>query len=132
MPVKGPFMDLHILIISAVAITLALVFYSIGVWSERFAKILKPKHLAFFWAGFVFDTTGTSLMTEIASGNFFTIHALTGFLAIVLMLFHAVWATITLAKHKEQRLRSFHKFSLLVWAIWLIPYLIGFIINIPM
>ena len=128
-------MDIKILLFSTIAITLALVFYSIGVWSERFAKILKPKHLAFFWAGFAFDTTGTTLMTTLATtvtnGNFLNIHAITGILAIVLMLLHAIWATITLISGNEQRLRSFHRFSLAVWLIWLIPYCIGFIANIP-
>jgi uncharacterized repeat protein (TIGR03987 family) len=122
-------MDATILIVSATAITLALVFYSLGVWSEKFAKILKQKHLLFFWIGFVFDTTGTSLMTEISNGNLLTIHGIIGVLAIVLMLFHAGWATITLIKRNKQRLRSFHKFSIIVWLIWLIPYLIGFFIN---
>jgi uncharacterized repeat protein (TIGR03987 family) len=122
-------MDSTILTISATAITLALVFYSIGVWSEKFAKILKPKHLFFFWIGFVFDTTGTTLMTELGTGNLLTIHGITGVLAIVLMLFHAIWATVTLIKHDEQRLKSFHKFSIIVWLIWLIPYFIGFILN---
>jgi uncharacterized repeat protein (TIGR03987 family) len=120
---------------STIAITLALIFYSIGVWSERFARILKPKHLAFFWAGFVFDSTGTTLMAILAStvsnGTFLNVHAVTGVLAIVLMLFHAIWATITLVSGNEQRLRSFHKFSLVVWVIWLIPYCIGFVANIP-
>jgi uncharacterized repeat protein (TIGR03987 family) len=128
-------MDTNILAVSAIAITMALVFYSIGVWSEKFAKILKPKHLAFFWAGFIFDTTGTTLMTTLATtmstGNFLDIHALTGVLAIVLMLFHAVWATISLISGNEKRLKSFHKFSLVVWVIWLIPYFIGFLANIP-
>jgi uncharacterized repeat protein (TIGR03987 family) len=128
-------MDVTILVFSTIAITLALVFYSIGVWSERLARILKPKHLAFFWAGFVFDTTGTTLMTTLvataSNGNFLNLHALTGVLAIILMLFHAIWGTLTLKSGNEQRLRNFHKFSLVVWIIWLIPYCIGFIANIP-
>jgi uncharacterized repeat protein (TIGR03987 family) len=128
-------MDVNILAFSTIAITLALVFYSIGVWSERFARILKPKHLAFFWAGFVFDTTGTTLMTTLVNtttkGNFLNLHALTGVLAIMFMLFHAIWGTLTLISGNEKRLRSFHKFSLVVWIIWLIPYCIGFIANIP-
>ena len=128
-------MDVNILVFSTIAITLALVFYSIGVWSERLARILKPKHLAFFWAGFVFDTAGTTLMTILvattSSGNFLNLHALTGVLAIILMLFHAIWGTLTLISGNEQRLRNFHKFSLVVWIIWLIPYCIGFIANIP-
>ena len=128
-------MDINVLIFSTIAITLALVSYSIGVWSERLARILKPKHLAFFWAGFVFDTTGTTLMTIMATtmntGNFIDIHAVMGVLAIVLMLFHAIWATLTLISGNEKRLRSFHRLSLVVWAFWLVPYCIGFIANIP-
>jgi uncharacterized repeat protein (TIGR03987 family) len=128
-------MNVSILLFSTIAISLALIFYSIGVWSERFARILKPKHLAFFWAGFVFDSTGTTLMVILAStlsnGTFLNIHAVTGVLAIVLMFFHAIWATVTLVGGNERRLRSFHKFSLVVWFIWLIPYCIGFIANIP-
>ena len=38
---------------------LALIFYSIGVWSERFAGRLKPWHLIFFVLGLVCDTWGT-------------------------------------------------------------------------
>lgn len=34
---------------AVIAITLALFFYTIGVWSEHRAKLLKPLHLAFFW-----------------------------------------------------------------------------------
>src|SRR5665647_3324839 len=100
-------MDINILVFSTIAITLALVFYSIGVWSERLARILKPKHLAFFWAGFIFDTTGTTLMTTLmttsSNGNFLDLHALTGVLAIILMLFHAIWGTLTSVSYTHLR-----------------------------
>ena len=36
-----------------------------------------------------------------------------------------VWAFIVLIKNKQEAKERFHKFSLIVWAIWLIPYLIG-------
>jgi hypothetical protein len=29
----------------------ALIFYSVGVWSERIARYLKPWHVAAFWTG---------------------------------------------------------------------------------
>jgi uncharacterized repeat protein (TIGR03987 family) len=40
----------------------------------------------------------------------------------VLMLIHAVWATVVLARRDERLILSFHRFSIAVWAIWLIPY----------
>jgi uncharacterized repeat protein (TIGR03987 family) len=107
---------------ATIVITLALLFYSVGVWSERFAGRLKPWHLVFFWLGLVCDTVGTGMMLEMAGGLTFDVHGLTGLLAILLMLVHAVWATVVLARRDERWIRSFHKFSVVVWAIWLVPY----------
>jgi uncharacterized repeat protein (TIGR03987 family) len=108
--------------ISTIVITLALVFYSIGVWSERFAGRLLPWHLAFFWLGFIFDTWGTGMMIEMAGGLTSDLHGLTGLTAIVLMFIHAVWATLVMIRKDVQWIYSFHKFSVAVWGIWLIPY----------
>jgi uncharacterized repeat protein (TIGR03987 family) len=54
------------------------------------------------------------------------IHSLTGIIAIVLMLVHAVWATVVLVRRNEKAIRNFHYFSVFVWAVWLIPYFTGF------
>lgn len=105
-----------------IIITSALVFYSIGVWCERFQGRLKAWHLVFFWLGLVCDTWGTGLMMQMAGGLTFDVHGITGVIAIVLMLIHAVWATIVLARKDERWIKDFHKFSVIVWFIWLIPY----------
>jgi uncharacterized repeat protein (TIGR03987 family) len=107
---------------ASIIITLALVFYTIGVWSERIAGRLKPWHLVFFWLGLLCDTWGTGMMFEYAGGLTFDVHGLTGLLAIVLMFIHAVWATIVLVRKDEHWIKNFHKFSVVVWLIWLIPY----------
>ena len=108
--------------IPMIIITLALLFYSIGVWSERFAGRLKTWHLVFFWLGLVCDTWGTGLMMEMAGGLAFDLHGITGLIAIVLMLVHAVWATVVLVRRNEVAITNFHKFSVVVWLIWLVPY----------
>lgn len=105
-----------------VVINLALIFYSIGVWSERIAGKLKAWHLVFFWMGLVFDTWGTGMMFEMVGGMSFDVHGLTGLLAILLMLIHAIWATLVLIRKDENAIMNFHKFSVVVWFIWLIPY----------
>ena len=105
-----------------IIITSALLCYSIGVWSERLSGVLKPWHLAFFWLGLVFDTWGTGMMFDMVGGMSFDVHGLTGLIAIVLMLIHAVWATVVLVRKDEKAVHNFHKFSVLVWFIWLIPY----------
>ena len=114
------------LVISTILISLALVFYSIGVWSERLAGRLKGWHLVFFWGGLVFDTTGTAIMMEMAGGIGFDVHGLTGVLAIFLMFVHAVWATVVLVRKDEKAITNFHHFSVFVWAVWLVPYFTGF------
>jgi uncharacterized repeat protein (TIGR03987 family) len=103
-------------------ISLALIFYTIGVWSERLQGKLKAWHLVFFWLGLVCDTWGTGLMLELAGGLTADVHGITGVIAIVLMLIHAVWATIVLVRKDERWIKNFHKFSIVVWLIWLIPY----------
>ncbi len=117
------------MMLSTILITLALVFYTIGVWSERFAGRLKGWHLIFFWGGLVFDTAGTGMMMESAGGLTFDIHGVTGVLAILLMLVHAAWASIVLIRKDEKAIANFHRFSVLVWIIWLVPYFTGFFVS---
>lgn len=124
-----------LLISAIVAITLALVFYTIGVWSEHREKLLKKKHLLFFGLGLIMDSTGTFLMSKIAEDSTgggtlsFYIHQVTGGLAIGLMLLHLLWAVFVLVKGSEKAKESFHRFSVVVWGFWLIPYFVGMIIG---
>lgn len=116
------------------AITTALLLYTIGVFGEQRAGVLTGRHLGFFWAGFAFDSIGTSIMGRIASaddGAGAGLHAATGAIALVLMAVHAVWASIVLAHKDQRRLAQFHTLSRIVWLFWLIPYLIGMLLGIP-
>lgn len=115
------------IILSTILITLALLFYSTGIWAERLARILKPWHVIAFWTGFIFDVSGTLAMHKIAEGNFNILdpHTLTGQVALWLMLGHAIWATVVIRKNLEAMKARFHHYSLFVWIIWLIPYFGG-------
>jgi uncharacterized repeat protein (TIGR03987 family) len=114
-------------IASAVLITLALIFYSIGVWAERIARYLEPWHVVAFWVGFAFDVSGTWAMHMLAQGPFDLLetHTLTGQIALWLMLGHAIWATWVIRRGSEAARAGFHRFSLLVWLFWLVPYFGG-------
>jgi len=118
------------LIYAIIFISLALLFYTIGVWSEKLQGTLKLWHLGLFLLGLVCDTTGTLLMESIASNSVQVVsganlHGITGVIAIALMLIHAVWAAIVLFKKNENMISKFHKFSIVVWIIWLIPFISG-------
>ena len=107
---------------AVIIINLALLFYSIGVWGERLQGRLKVWHTVFFWFGLVCDTWGTGLMFEFVGGMSYDVHGFSGLLAIILMLVHAIWATFVLAQKNEKMIANFHRFSIAVWFIWLIPY----------
>jgi len=107
---------------ASIIITAALVFYSIGVWAERISGRLKWWHFVFFVSGLACDTVGTGMMFQFVGGMAFDIHAVTGMIAILLMFIHAAWALVVLLRKDENAIRNFHKFSLVVWLIWLIPY----------
>jgi uncharacterized repeat protein (TIGR03987 family) len=119
------------LILSTVLISLALVFYSLGVWSERIVRYLKPWHIATFWIGFAFDVTGTWMMHGLTKSPFDLTqpHTLTGQIALWLMLTHAIWATVVVRKGSKELRTSFHRYSVIVWLIWLIPYFGGMYIG---
>jgi uncharacterized repeat protein (TIGR03987 family) len=112
---------------SLVLITLALVFYSWGVWGERFAHDLRPRHVLAFWVGLGFDCSGTLAMRRLATGPF-TLrdpHTLTGQVALWLMLVHAIWATRVTCHGSLEARHGFHRYSLFVWLVWLVPYFGG-------
>lgn len=103
-------------------ITSALVFYSIGVWGERLVGRLRWWNLVFFVLGLICDTVGTGMMFDFVGGMTFDVHGISGLIAILLMFVHAVWALVVLLKNDDEALRNFHRFSVVVWVVWLIPY----------
>ena len=107
---------------ASIIMAAALLFYTIGVWGERIQGRLKWWHFVFFVLGLICDTWGTGLMFEYVGGMTYDIHGITGLIAILLMLIHAVWALVVLLRKDENAIQNFHKFSVVVWLIWLIPY----------
>lgn len=125
-----------VLVSAIVLITAALVLYSTGVFSERRAGRLRWSHVGLFGAGLAFDAAGTALMTVIATdpghgrtggptGVLNVVMAFTGAAALALMAIHFVWALAVLIRDREAERLTFHRFSLAVWALWLIPYITG-------
>lgn len=117
-------------VLATVLITLALIFYSVGVWSERIARYLKPWHVVMFWLGLLFDASGTYAMDLLEPGiDWTSMHTITGQLAIWLMLAHAVWATIVVRRGDVATRTRFHRLSVIVWLVWLVPYIGGMFLG---
>lgn len=120
--------------LSIALITAALVFYTVGVWTEHRAGSLSWRHLALFAAGLVFDASGTFAMSRIAAaggsstmstGPLTAVMAVTGGLALFLMAAHLIWGIVVLIRNRPQELATFHRLSLGVWTLWLLPYVTG-------
>lgn len=126
--------DTRFLIAAIIVISSALVFYTVGVWSERIQKGLRGWHVIFFMLGICADIIGTSLMAELVrlTGKDNRLHEITGLIAVALMAVHAAWAIWTYWKGSAKARRNFSKFSIVVWVIWLIPYFIGVYIGAVM
>ena len=54
-----------------------------------------------------------------------SVMAVSGTIAIALMAIHLIWAVVVLIRNREQEKQTFHRFSIAVWILWLIPYVIG-------
>lgn len=107
----------------------AFALYSVGVWAVVRAKHLRSWHAGCFWAGVLLDSAGTEIMRRLAGGFRWNLHTATGAAALSLMLLHAAWASIVLLRRDERALRTFHRISLTVWVIWLVPFVTGLLLG---
>ncbi len=109
----------------AIFFTLALIFYSIGIWSDYWRKQLKTWHVVMFGLGVITDSLGTLLMYLHVGHLVFTAHSVSGFIGLFLMVCHFIWAIFVIKNQQEAQQKVFHRFSIVVWAFWLISYLSG-------
>ena len=127
-----------------VFINSAFVLYTVGVWSEKIQGELNKRHLILFWCGVLCDALGTSAMATLANNSaeggiqnivhfipiYKELHSLTGFIALALMVVHVCWATIIIIHKKQGWTQRFHRYSFIVWLIWLIPFISGMIFHL--
>jgi len=119
-----------LLFYGVVLFTVALVFYSISVWAGWFSKRLKLWHIYVFLIGLFTDFLATLLTYIDIGGIVITLHSVLGFISIILMFIHVVWAVIIFRSGKENLITNFHKISLFVWGIWMISYISGAYLGI--
>jgi len=114
---------------AVIVITLALVFYTIAVWSGKVAGRLKSWHVTLFWMGLACDLVGTILMAVLAGGLSYGVHTASGIVAILLMLGQAIWATQIMRRGDEAARRDFPNRAIGVWVIWMIAFVSGAMVG---
>lgn len=121
-----------ILIAGSLIVSLALISYSIGFFSEIRNKIFNKRVLIFLGLGLLLDISGTACMIIGSSNNAYTNHGLIGYSALFGMLidnilFWNLW-------HKngfETRVpKAIHFYSLVAYIWWVVVYISGFIMAV--
>lgn len=118
-----------LLLTAVILFTIAMVFYSWGIWAERRARRLKLWHVKMFACGVCVDTLATILTFVVIGGIVWTPHSVMGFISLGLMAIHFAWALRVMKRGDEHALTNFHKLSLIVWSIWMFSYLSGFVLG---
>ncbi len=113
------------LLYAIISMLAAVTFYTTGVILEKRSSHLSTKHIIIFWFGLLFDTIGTTIMGKITEGVSFSLHSFLGAFALILMLLHVIWATYLNFKGTQHQKQNFHKYSIVVWLIWLLPFFGG-------
>jgi uncharacterized repeat protein (TIGR03987 family) len=112
------------LIAGSFIVTLALIFYSIGVIAEQRKRLVSSFVLVFIALGVICDISGTACMI-IGAGKIITWHGLIGYSALLGMLTDVV----LLYRHKKNRRQllpqSLHRYTRIAYIWWGIAYLSG-------
>ena len=69
---------------------LALLFYSVGIFTEQKKKHVTNIVLGFITLGIIFDITATTFMIIGSSNEMFTVHDVLGYSSLTAMMFDAV------------------------------------------
>lgn len=108
-----------------VLIIMALVLYSVAIWSEKLKKQgLLLWMVIVFGLGFACDLVGTSSMVIKARSLDLNFHGACGYAALVIMGLHFLWALIAIIKHGQAQ-KLFSRYSVYAWFVWLGAFISG-------
>lgn len=103
----------------------ALLLYSLVIWSHKFKKRLTPWMLWLFGIGLVADISGTVFLCVVAASRWvFNLHTMSGLIALLIMSLHFVWALLSIVRGGRFE-AYFNRFSVLAWLIWLVAFVSG-------
>ena len=116
-----------ILIAGSLIVTLALISYSVGFFSEFRSRIISKISLFFLALGLILDISGTVCMIIGSTNNAFTFHGIIGYSALLGMfidnaLFWKMWNQNGIGSAVPKKL---HYYSLIAYSWWAIVYISG-------
>jgi hypothetical protein len=115
---------------AVIVVTVALVFYSIGVITEQRRHAVTRFVLFFLTGGVILDITSTTLMI-INSGNIpITVHGIIGYTALLVMLIDGILIWRQWRRNGSGPVpHRLHLYTRLAYGWWVIAYIAGAIIS---
>ncbi len=116
-----------ILIAGTMIVNLALISYTLFIFSERRTKRTGKKVLTFLTLGVILDITATICMITGSSNSPFTLHGILGYSALTGMLIDTflLWRGRLKNGQDSPVSISLHNYSLLVYCWWIAAYITG-------
>jgi uncharacterized repeat protein (TIGR03987 family) len=118
-----------LLIAGSSIVTLALIFYSIGILTEQRRKQLSLFVLGFVTAGVVCDISGTLLMIIGSGFRVLTLHGLIGYTALGGMLADTLLLWKARKRNQGSPSRRLHLYTRIAYVWWIVAYLSGVIMS---
>jgi len=117
----------HILLTGVVVVILALLFYSIGVFTEQRSKLIGKKVLTFLSLGLLFDITATCCMIIGSSNSAFTFHGFIGYAALLAMSIETILAYRHYIQNgiKKQISNGLHLYTRYAYILWVVVFITG-------
>ena len=104
-----------------ILILVALVLYTIAIWSETIVKQLKPWIIIIFSIALICDIISTSKMYFLAGNQELNLHSVAGYAALGIMLLHFIWVILAIIGFKNLAF-YFNRYSVYAWFFWLITF----------
>jgi uncharacterized repeat protein (TIGR03987 family) len=116
-----------ILIAGTTIVNLALISYTLFIFSERRTKRTGKRVLTFLTLGVILDITATICMIAGSSNSPFTLHGILGYSALTGMLIDALllWRSRLKNGQGSSISISLHNYSFLVYCWWIAAYITG-------
>ncbi|MHC1704860.1 MAG: hypothetical protein AB9846_13205 [Tenuifilaceae bacterium] len=113
--------------IGALIVTLALISYTIAVFSERKKRRITKRILSYFVIGVILDITATACMIIGSTNSPFTLHGLLGYSALALMLIDTIliWRFYKTYHFDLEVSTSLHRYTIIAYSWWVVAYITG-------
>jgi small basic protein len=119
-------------VIGLVALLVAVITYSVGVWGAFRAKGATVRHLVFLWVGVVFDIVATASMSYslgwTLGNDLHTYLALGVFFSMVMVAAFGTWGHV---KKNDAISVAVAKWAVAPWAMWVGVFVWGMIDRTP-